>query len=140
MQRRAGSSTNIGGRAWRGRALPLIAAWLGLQAATPFQTCLLGTNRPACRLDRFAGIVMSKSDTLRYGPPGDSAVHLCVDMQRMFAEGTDWKMPWLEHIPPNIVAIFLHILREASSRALSLPRSPGTALACGDIIMSAGRP
>jgi nicotinamidase-related amidase len=48
---------------------------------------------------------MSKSDTLRYGPPGESAVHLCVDMQRMFAEGTEWKMPWLERVLPNIVAI-----------------------------------
>ena len=48
---------------------------------------------------------MSKSDTLRYGPPGESAVHLCVDMQRMFAEGTEWKMPWLERVLPNIIAI-----------------------------------
>lgn len=48
---------------------------------------------------------MSKSDTLRYGPPGESAVHLCVDMQRMFAEGTEWKMPWLARVLPNIIAI-----------------------------------
>ncbi len=48
---------------------------------------------------------MAKSDTLRYGPPGEGAVHLCVDMQRMFAEGTDWKMPWLERVLPNIVSI-----------------------------------
>ena len=48
---------------------------------------------------------MSKSDALRYGPPGDSTVHLCVDMQRIFAEGTEWKMPWLERVLPNIVSI-----------------------------------
>lgn len=48
---------------------------------------------------------MSKSDTLRYGSPGESAVHLCVDMQRMFAESTEWKMPWLKRVLPNIVAI-----------------------------------
>jgi nicotinamidase-related amidase len=48
---------------------------------------------------------MAKSDTLRYGPPGDNVVHLCVDMQRMFAEATEWKMPWLERVLPNIVAI-----------------------------------
>jgi hypothetical protein len=35
---------------------------------------------------------MSKSDALRYGAPGESAVHLCVDMKRMFAEGTDWRV------------------------------------------------
>jgi nicotinamidase-related amidase len=48
---------------------------------------------------------MSKRDALRYGPPGDSTVHLCVDMQRIFAEGTEWKMPWLERVLPNIVSI-----------------------------------
>jgi nicotinamidase-related amidase len=48
---------------------------------------------------------MSKSDTLRYGPPGESAIHRCVDMQRMFAEGTEWKMPWLQRVLPNILAI-----------------------------------
>ena len=48
---------------------------------------------------------MSKSDALRDGAPGESAVHLCVDMQRMFAEGTEWKVPWLERVLPNIVSI-----------------------------------
>lgn len=41
---------------------------------------------------------MSKSEALRYGPPGDSSVHLCVDMQRMFPEDTQWKMPWLARV------------------------------------------
>src|SRR5712671_5938857 len=48
---------------------------------------------------------MSKSDELRYGAPGETAVHLCVDMQRMFAEATEWKMPWLERVLPNIASI-----------------------------------
>src|SRR5689334_3217541 len=48
---------------------------------------------------------MSKSEDFRYGPPGETAVHICVDMQRMFAEGTPWKMPWLERVLPNVVAI-----------------------------------
>jgi nicotinamidase-related amidase len=48
---------------------------------------------------------MAKSDLLRYGTPGETAVHLCVDMQRMFAANTDWKMPWLSRVLPNIVAI-----------------------------------
>jgi len=48
---------------------------------------------------------MSKHDELRYGPPGSDAVHICVDMQRMFAEVTDWKMPWLPRILPNIVEV-----------------------------------
>jgi nicotinamidase-related amidase len=48
---------------------------------------------------------MSKNDGLRYGPPGESAVHIRVDMQRMFAEGTEWKMPWLERVLQNILSI-----------------------------------
>jgi len=48
---------------------------------------------------------MAKDDELRYGPPGESAVHICVDMQRMFAEATEWKMPWLPRVLPNILAL-----------------------------------
>jgi nicotinamidase-related amidase len=48
---------------------------------------------------------MPKSDELRYGAPGETAIQLCVDMQRMFAEGTEWNMPWLERVLPNIVSI-----------------------------------
>ncbi len=48
---------------------------------------------------------MSKNDELRYGAPGEGTVHICVDMQRMFAESTEWKMPWLRRILPNVVAI-----------------------------------
>ena len=48
---------------------------------------------------------MSKKDELRYGAVSDNAVHLCVDMQRMFAESTEWKMPWLKRVLPNIAAI-----------------------------------
>ena len=53
----------------------------------------------------FRDKAMLKNDELRYGAPGETAVHLCVDMQRMFAEGTDWKMPWLERVLPNILSI-----------------------------------
>lgn len=48
---------------------------------------------------------MSKNDELRCGPPGGTAVHICVDMQRMFAEGTEWKMPWLDPVLPSILSI-----------------------------------
>ena len=44
---------------------------------------------------------MAKNDELRYGAPGETAVHICVDMQRMFAEDTEWKMPWLERVLPK---------------------------------------
>ena len=53
----------------------------------------------------FRDQAMSKNDELRYGAPGEATIHLCVDMQRMFAEGTDWNMPWLERVLPNIISI-----------------------------------
>ncbi|WP_445217046.1 hypothetical protein ACKWRH_33765 [Bradyrhizobium sp. Pa8] len=48
---------------------------------------------------------MAKNDDLRWGSLGQNAVHICVDMQRIFAETTEWKMPWLPRVLPNIVLI-----------------------------------
>jgi nicotinamidase-related amidase len=68
---------------------------------------------------------MSKGDELRYGRPGDNAIHLCVDMQRMFAEGTDWKMPWLPRVLPNILEITgVHPERTIFTRFIPA-RAPG---------------
>ncbi len=48
---------------------------------------------------------MSTENGIRYGPLGGNYIHLCVDMQRLFAEETDWQMPWAERVLPNIVRI-----------------------------------
>lgn len=42
---------------------------------------------------------------LKFGPLGDSAVHLCVDMQRLFAEETEWHMPWMVRVLPAVVSL-----------------------------------
>lgn len=47
----------------------------------------------------------AKNTNLTYGNLGGSCVHLCVDMQRMFAEDTEWRMPWLPRILPNVIEI-----------------------------------
>ena len=31
---------------------------------------------------------------LRFGPLGPNVLHLCIDMQTLFAERTDWHVPW----------------------------------------------
>ncbi|WP_374276029.1 cysteine hydrolase family protein [Brevundimonas sp.] len=41
---------------------------------------------------------------LRYGALTD-VVHLCVDMQVMFAEQTAWSTPWMRHVLPRVVAL-----------------------------------
>lgn len=38
------------------------------------------------------------------GNPGNW-IHLCVDMQRVFAEPTPWHVPWMARISPEIVEL-----------------------------------
>jgi nicotinamidase-related amidase len=42
---------------------------------------------------------------LTYGTIESGAVHICVDMQRMFAEDTPWQTPWMERVRPVIATI-----------------------------------
>jgi nicotinamidase-related amidase len=39
---------------------------------------------------------------LRHGPLGPNCVHLCVDMQQLFAAPYPWTVPWLDRILPNV--------------------------------------
>jgi len=39
---------------------------------------------------------------LSRGPLGANCAHICVDMQRMFAERTPWQMPWMSRIVPIV--------------------------------------
>jgi len=42
---------------------------------------------------------------LRFGPPTRATVHLCIDMQRLFAPDGIWPVPWMTHALPHIQAI-----------------------------------
>lgn len=42
---------------------------------------------------------------LKFGALGKSAIHLCVDMQRIFAEATPWHTPWMRKILPQVCAL-----------------------------------
>ena len=48
---------------------------------------------------------MADASSLRFGPLGARAVHLCVDMQNLFAEGTPWHTPWMKRVLPMIALI-----------------------------------
>jgi nicotinamidase-related amidase len=48
---------------------------------------------------------VTEASSLPRGPLTDSAVHLCVDMQQMFAEQTAWYVPWMKRVLPSIVRI-----------------------------------
>lgn len=51
---------------------------------------------------------MPMSDALHHGPLGAHCIHLCVDMQRLFAEETDWYMPWMKRVCPVVERVVAH--------------------------------
>ena len=40
-----------------------------------------------------------------HGPLSERTVHLCIDMQRLFAEDTPWHTPWMNRVLPVVVRI-----------------------------------
>src|SRR5690349_6982397 len=48
---------------------------------------------------------MLMASALRFGPLGERTVHLCIDMQTLFAERTDWHVPWLERVLPTVMRL-----------------------------------
>lgn len=48
---------------------------------------------------------MKNSGSLRWGPLSERSVHLCVDMQNLFAEATPWHTPWMERVLPVVAAL-----------------------------------
>jgi nicotinamidase-related amidase len=41
-------------------------------------------------------------------PLGPNAVHLCIDMQNLFAPGAPWATPWMERVMPLILRLASH--------------------------------
>lgn len=39
---------------------------------------------------------------LRFGPLTARSVHLCLDMQRRFADATPWHPPWMSRVLPVV--------------------------------------
>jgi nicotinamidase-related amidase len=51
---------------------------------------------------------MAGSGSLRFGPLGERTVHLCIDMQNLFAEDTPWHTPWMKRVLPVVEGIAEH--------------------------------
>ncbi len=52
---------------------------------------------------------MQERNDLRFGSLGASCAHVCVDMQRLFTEDTEWYRPYMRHILPvvrGLVSVF----------------------------------
>lgn len=65
---------------------------------------------------------------LRHGPIGADALHICVDMQRLFAQGAPWQVPWFEKTLPRIEQIAAaHAANTVFTRFLP-PKNPASAI------------
>lgn len=67
---------------------------------------------------------------LRFGPLGDKAAHICVDMQNLFAPGAPWGAPWVETTLPTIQMLAQAVAQRTFFTRFIPPRSlvdaPGT--------------
>ncbi|MCA0026606.1 MULTISPECIES: isochorismatase family cysteine hydrolase [unclassified Mesorhizobium] len=62
---------------------------------------------------------------LAYGPLGDHCAHLCVDMQRLFAEPSEWATPWITRVLPRIVSLAERYPSQTIFTRFLPARSPG---------------
>jgi nicotinamidase-related amidase len=59
--------------------------------------------------------------------PVENAVHLCVDMQRIFAKGGIWETPWMERVLPRIAQIAARYAERTVFTRFVTPVSPAEA-------------
>lgn len=71
-----------------------------------------------------------KDDDLRFGPLTSRSIHLCIDMQMLFAPGAVWATPWMAKVLPVVLAIAdRHVERTVFTRfvpPLRAENMPGT--------------
>ncbi|BBE71926.1 cysteine hydrolase family protein [Oharaeibacter diazotrophicus] len=60
------------------------------------------------------------------GPIGPGAVHLCLDMQRLFAPGGPWPAPWAARVLPAVVALADHDPERSVFTRFVPPHTPDT--------------
>lgn len=61
---------------------------------------------------------------LRFGTMARSAVHLCIDMQRLFASEGPWPTPWMDRVLPVVETLVAHRPERTIFTRFIPPRSP----------------
>ena len=56
-----------------------------------------------------------------------ATIHLCVDMQRLFAEATEWQVPWLPRVLPAVVEIASRHATDTIFTRFAPPATPAAA-------------
>lgn len=64
---------------------------------------------------------------LRFGALGPETAHVCIDMQRLFAEPTEWHTPGLHDILGNVARLCDHAPKRTILTRFLAPRSAGEA-------------
>ena len=59
-----------------------------------------------------------------HAPLTSSAVHLCIDMQNIFAPGAPWGTPWLERVAPVVTALAERFAAQTVFTRLITPARP----------------
>ena len=66
----------------------------------------------------------AKENAIRFGPLGANCIHLCIDMQRLFGDETEWNTPWMPRVIPKVRRICdAHAPETIFTRFLTLARS-----------------
>ena len=81
---------------------------------------------------------MGKPNDLRFGRIGADFVHTSVDMQRIFAEATDWHTPWMEKILSHVETL-VGLAPERTIFTRFVPENPlRLRMGAGGVIIGAG--
>lgn len=63
-------------------------------------------------------------DALNAGPLGPRTVHVCLDMQRLFAPGGPWPTPWAPRILPAVAELAAHMPERTVFTRFLPPQQP----------------
>jgi nicotinamidase-related amidase len=78
-------------------------------------------------------------ERLPFGPLTDRTVHLCVDMQNLFAEETPWHTPWMTRVLPVVKRIAERHASQTVFTRFVPPERPDRMSGAGSAITSAGK-
>lgn len=81
----------------------------GFSGTPPSSPTVIRSNRWKEELERelivSRQILQVKMGKIAEREPIQNAIHLCIDMQNIFARGGIWETPWMERVAPAIVSL-----------------------------------
>ncbi|KMO39243.1 cysteine hydrolase [Methylobacterium variabile] len=78
----------------------------------------------------MASATPADTDALPNGPLGEDAVHVCVDMQNLFARQTAWHTPWMGRVLPRVLHLAAAVPEQTVFTRFVPARHPGEGRGC----------